>query len=214
VPGSAGPLLRGLLCVGDGPDDLTPILGAPAVVHAARLLVDLVGNVMLSGSPQAREQAARLCAGLPVDAGADDDGGCPEIVLLHEACRPLAPVAVGSAVLHAVLAGEAAAVPVLPLTDTVKQVAVDGCLRGTVDRALLRIVQAPVAFRTARVPAVPCDPLDLVRQCAASGQTVRAVPGHPAAAPLRSVRDLEQLLVHRVGPCAGPGRAAAGGEAG
>lgn len=193
--GAPGSCARGVVVVGDGPYDLAPIDGVPAVVRAARLVVELVGNVTLCGPPIVREQAVRLCAGLPTGDGPLETG----IVLMHQAARPLAPTRLGRAVLDAVLdavqAGSStAAVPVLAVTDTVKQVGPDGTLRGAADRSVLRVVQAPFAFRPARLPGAPRDAVDLVRLCAAAGETVLAVPGDPAAAPLRTAWDLQQAL--------------------
>ncbi|HEY8565285.1 MAG TPA: bifunctional 2-C-methyl-D-erythritol 4-phosphate cytidylyltransferase/2-C-methyl-D-erythritol 2,4-cyclodiphosphate synthase [Beijerinckiaceae bacterium] len=70
----------------------------------------------------------------------------PEIVLVHDGARPFVSAGLIS---RAITAGEAggAAVPVLPVTDTVKQVA-DGLVTGTLDRSALRAVQTPQAFRT------------------------------------------------------------------
>jgi 2-C-methyl-D-erythritol 4-phosphate cytidylyltransferase/2-C-methyl-D-erythritol 2,4-cyclodiphosphate synthase len=75
------------------------------------------------------------------------DGISPEaIVLIHDAARPfpsreLVSRAIESARSHG------AAVPGLPLTDTVKQVAPSGRIHGSPDRASLRTVQTPQAFR-------------------------------------------------------------------
>jgi 2-C-methyl-D-erythritol 4-phosphate cytidylyltransferase/2-C-methyl-D-erythritol 2,4-cyclodiphosphate synthase len=68
------------------------------------------------------------------------------IVLVHDAARPfltsqLVTRAVETARSHG------AAVPGLPLTDTVKQVAPSGRIHGSPDRASLRTVQTPQAFR-------------------------------------------------------------------
>ena len=48
---------------------------------------------------------------------------------------------------EAVAAGHAVAVPVLPLSDTVKRVDVAGVVVGTPDRGGLRVLQTPQAFR-------------------------------------------------------------------
>ncbi|MEA2861498.1 MAG: 2-C-methyl-D-erythritol 4-phosphate cytidylyltransferase, partial [Methylobacteriaceae bacterium] len=68
------------------------------------------------------------------------------IVLVHDAARPfptseLVTRAVETARSHG------AAVPGLPLTDTVKQVAPSGRIHGSPDRVSLRTVQTPQAFR-------------------------------------------------------------------
>ncbi|MEA2759647.1 MAG: 2-C-methyl-D-erythritol 4-phosphate cytidylyltransferase [Methylobacteriaceae bacterium] len=89
-----------------------------------------------------RQQSVRN--GLEALAG---DGLWPEaIVLVHDAARPFASRdlvtrAIESARSHG------AAVPGLPLTDTVKQVAPSGRIHGSPDRVSLRTVQTPQAFR-------------------------------------------------------------------
>ena len=66
-----------------------------------------------------------------------------------------------AAVAEAVLAGQDAAVPALPLTDTVKRVDAEGFVRGSPDRDGLRVVQAPWMGRPGVTVAylVPGDPL-------------------------------------------------------
>ncbi|MBV9396269.1 MAG: bifunctional 2-C-methyl-D-erythritol 4-phosphate cytidylyltransferase/2-C-methyl-D-erythritol 2,4-cyclodiphosphate synthase [Methylobacteriaceae bacterium] len=68
------------------------------------------------------------------------------IVLVHDAARPFPS---GELVRRAIESARShgAAVPGLPLTDTVKQVAPSGRIHGSPDRASLRTVQTPQAFR-------------------------------------------------------------------
>ncbi|MFD7511926.1 2-C-methyl-D-erythritol 4-phosphate cytidylyltransferase [Streptomyces sp. NPDC059853] len=96
-----------------------------------------------------RQESVRLgLAALPADA---------DVVLVHDAARPLVPVDTTEAVARAVRDGAPAVVPALPLTDTVKQIAAPGPggtsrggepvpVTGTPDRALLRAVQTPQGF--------------------------------------------------------------------
>lgn len=70
----------------------------------------------------------------------------PEIVLVHDAARPfVAPDLIGRAVAAARQAG--AAVPGIPVTDTVKLVDEAGIAAATPPRDRLRAVQTPQAFR-------------------------------------------------------------------
>ncbi len=81
-------------------------------------------------------------AGLEALAGAPR----PTIVLVHDAARPYAtPDLIARAIAAAGAAD--AAVPVLAVTDTVKRVDADGVVTETLDRAALRAVQTPQAFR-------------------------------------------------------------------
>jgi 2-C-methyl-D-erythritol 4-phosphate cytidylyltransferase/2-C-methyl-D-erythritol 2,4-cyclodiphosphate synthase len=68
----------------------------------------------------------------------------PEIVLVHDAARPFASAALIS---RAIAAGRAgAAIPGLPVSDTVKAVDASGRVVETLDRGRLRAVQTPQAF--------------------------------------------------------------------
>ncbi len=74
----------------------------------------------------------------------------PDIVLIHDAARPFAsPTLITRAI--AAAAQNGAAVPVLPVADTVKTVDADGLVTGTLDRSLLRAVQTPQAFGFAAI---------------------------------------------------------------
>ncbi|UJX47903.1 bifunctional 2-C-methyl-D-erythritol 4-phosphate cytidylyltransferase/2-C-methyl-D-erythritol 2,4-cyclodiphosphate synthase [Xanthobacter sp. YC-JY1] len=93
-----------------------------------------------------RQESVR--AGLEALAGS----GAPTVVLVHDAARPYAtPDLIARAI---AAAGEAdAAIPVLAVTDTVKRVDAAGLVEETVDRAALRAVQTPQAFRYAPLVA-------------------------------------------------------------
>jgi len=69
----------------------------------------------------------------------------PEIVLVHDGARPLVPADLISRVIEAALA-DGAAVPVLAVEDTIKEVR-DGRVAGTVDRTFLFRAQTPQGFR-------------------------------------------------------------------
>jgi 2-C-methyl-D-erythritol 4-phosphate cytidylyltransferase / 2-C-methyl-D-erythritol 2,4-cyclodiphosphate synthase len=69
----------------------------------------------------------------------------PDLVLVHDAARPFAtPALIDRAIAAAAQSG--AAVPVLPVVDTIKTVDHSGTITGTIDRATLRAVQTPQAF--------------------------------------------------------------------
>ena len=78
-------------------------------------------------------------AAVPADA---------EIVVVHDAARPLAGADLFERTVAAVRGGADAAIPGVPVTDTVKQVE-DGRVVATVDRSRLVAVQTPQAFRAA-----------------------------------------------------------------
>jgi len=69
----------------------------------------------------------------------------PEVVLVHDGARPLAGADLISRIIAAARA-DGAAVPVLPIDDTVKEVR-DGHVVATVDRTFLFRAQTPQGFR-------------------------------------------------------------------
>ena len=70
----------------------------------------------------------------------------PDIVLIHDAARPFVTPAVISRAIDAV-GRTGAAVPAIPVTDTIKQIGETGDVEATPERASLRIAQTPQAFR-------------------------------------------------------------------
>jgi 2-C-methyl-D-erythritol 4-phosphate cytidylyltransferase / 2-C-methyl-D-erythritol 2,4-cyclodiphosphate synthase len=69
----------------------------------------------------------------------------PDLVLVHDAARPFVSEALITRAITAARAS-AAAVPVIGVTDTVKTVDATGVVTGTIDRAIVRMVQTPQAF--------------------------------------------------------------------
>ena len=104
------------------------------------------------------------------------------VVCVHDAARPLASVELFGAVVEAVARGADAAVPALPVTDTVKVVDADGTVVATPDRATLVAVQTPQAFRAATLRAAHAaagDGTDDAALVEAAGGLVVTVPGEP-----------------------------------
>ena len=113
------------------PDDLPLYQGAVAGLDPAGLLPPTFGGDTRQASVRAGVEAATA-------AGA-------AFVLVHDAARPFAsPALIGRAVAAARAHG--AAVPGVPVSDTIVQVA-EGRIVGALDRPSLRAVQTPQAFR-------------------------------------------------------------------
>jgi 2-C-methyl-D-erythritol 4-phosphate cytidylyltransferase / 2-C-methyl-D-erythritol 2,4-cyclodiphosphate synthase len=70
----------------------------------------------------------------------------PDIVLIHDAARPFVSLALISRAIDAA-SRTGAAIPVIPVTDTVKLVDAGGNIEATPERARLRVAQTPQAFR-------------------------------------------------------------------
>ena len=70
----------------------------------------------------------------------------PDIVLIHDAARPfVSPALISRAIEAARTTG--AAIPAIPVTDTIKLIGKTGNVEATPERARLRIAQTPQAFR-------------------------------------------------------------------
>ncbi len=110
--------------------------GVVLVVPAAD--VDAEGGV---AGGETRSQSVRNgLAAVPADA---------TIICVHDAARPFADLALYHAVIDAVAGGADCAVPGIAVTDTIKVVAADGTVVATPERASLRAIQTPQAFRAA-----------------------------------------------------------------
>ena len=120
-----------------------------------------------------------------------------DVVVCHDAARPGASVGLFDAVIAAVRGGADAAVPALPVSDTLKRVPEwnesGGAVAATVDRSGLFTVQTPQAFRReVLVGAHAGDPeaTDDAALVEAVGGTVVAVPGEAAAHKVTEPADL------------------------
>jgi 2-C-methyl-D-erythritol 4-phosphate cytidylyltransferase len=87
----------------------------------------------VDGGSTRSESVRRGLAAVPDEA---------DVIVVHDAARPLADAELYRRVIEAVLGGADAAIPVVELVDTIRSL--DG---GTVDREALRAVQTPQAFR-------------------------------------------------------------------
>src|SRR5579862_5459202 len=86
----------------------------------------------------------------------------PDIVLIHDAARPFVSAALISRAIDAA-AATGAAVPAIPVADTIKLVDGSGHIEATPERARLRIAQTPQSFRFAAI-------LDAHRRAAREGR--------------------------------------------
>lgn len=153
-------------------------------VEAAALACDEVVVVLPAGVPwDGRRVAAAVPGGstrsASVRAGLDAVAGSATVVVVHDAARPLAPPTLFEAVIAAVRAGADAAVPGLPIPDTVKSVVGDRVAE-TIPRDGLVAVQTPQAFRADALRAAHTardDATDDAALVEAAGGHVVVVPG-------------------------------------
>jgi 2-C-methyl-D-erythritol 4-phosphate cytidylyltransferase len=127
-------------------------------------------DVVVAGGARRSDSVRAGLRAVPEDA---------DIVVVHDAARPLATPALFAAVVAAVVDGADAAVPCVPVPDTVKRLDGDQVLE-TVPRDALGLVQTPQAFRAAALRdahAGGADATDDAALVEAAGGKVVAVPG-------------------------------------
>jgi 2-C-methyl-D-erythritol 4-phosphate cytidylyltransferase/2-C-methyl-D-erythritol 2,4-cyclodiphosphate synthase len=169
---------RGLRAGGDMPKQYRHLAGEPVVRTSLRVFANhpeiAMVQPVIHSDDAARFRGAvgdlKLLA--PVFGGATRQASVraglealapfrPDLVLIHDAARPYASAALVSRAI-ATVAATGAAVPVMPVADTVKSIDASGVIESTLDRAKLRTVQTPQAFAFGPV-------LDAHRRAAASG---------------------------------------------
>lgn len=136
-----------------GPKQFAALAGRPLVewsLETARKFCDGVVLVLPPGTPGEWGSTLVVTGGATrsdsVRAGLDAVPDGVEMIVIHDAARPLAAEALWKAVLEAVEAGADGAIPACPVTDTIKKKTSDGVLV-TLERSELVAVQTPQAFR-------------------------------------------------------------------
>ncbi len=156
------------------------------------VVVVLPPDTEWDGPPVAAAVAGGASRSASVRAGLVEVPEEAEIVVVHDAARPLAPLALFTAVIDAVRAGADGAVPALPVSDTVKRVQ-DGRVVATLDRAGLVVVQTPQAFRAEALRAALAGGAEATDEAAlveAAGGKVVVVPGDPLNLKITTPHDL------------------------
>jgi len=170
---------RGLRAGGQLPKQYRDLAGEPVIRSSLSLFswhgqIGAVQAVIHGDDRAAYEGAAKGLRLLPpvmggatrqasVRAGLEAlSARAPDIVLVHDAARPFCSAELVSRAITA-CSKTGAAIPALEVTDTIKRVDAAGHVAGTVDRAELRSVQTPQAFRFAAL-------LDAHRRAAREGR--------------------------------------------
>jgi len=164
------------------------VVAADRVEDVARDLGDLATTVVAGGTRRHESVAAGLDALVRIDAAAGSDAvtaGRARVVLVHDGARPLVSTSLVEEVARAAQR-DGAAIPVLPVVDTIKTV--DGTsVRATVDRTELVAAQTPQGARRGLLldaferfppdgPETWSDEAALLEACDIA---VRVVPGAP-----------------------------------
>jgi 2-C-methyl-D-erythritol 4-phosphate cytidylyltransferase/2-C-methyl-D-erythritol 2,4-cyclodiphosphate synthase len=127
------------------------LFAAHSAVEAIQPVIDPAHGGAYAASAQGIEKLLGAVAGRATRQGSvlagleAVAGGAPDIVLVHDAARPFVSPALVDRALDAV-AATGAAVPALPLPDTIKRVDAAGRVSETLDRSTLRTIQTPQAF--------------------------------------------------------------------
>jgi 2-C-methyl-D-erythritol 4-phosphate cytidylyltransferase len=143
-------------------------------------------DVVVEGGATRSESVRRGLSAVPDDA---------DVIIVHDAARPLASQALFSAVIDAVTSGGAdGAIPALPVSDTIKVVDATRTVTATLDRTALVAVQTPQAFGAdllRRAHAGGTEATDDAALVEALGATVRVVPGDPRNLKITTPADLD-----------------------
>jgi 2-C-methyl-D-erythritol 4-phosphate cytidylyltransferase len=149
-------------------------------------------TVIVEGGATRAESVRFGLAAVPAEA---------DVIIVHDAARPLASDLLFRSVVRAVAhEGVGAAVPGLPVTDTIKMVDAEHAVTATLDRTSLVAVQTPQAFSAEllrRAHAAQGEATDDAALVEALGATVRVVPGDPRNLKITTPADLrtaEHLL--------------------
>lgn len=213
-----------IVAAGDGtrlasgrPKALVPLGGMTILERSLHGVIGMPREVQIvvvappSAIDEAREASERAL-GVAVDALTVVPGGSsrtasvraglavllPSVttVLVHDAARALAPTSLLTMIAETVASTGEAVVPGLPVVDTVKEVATDGLVLGTVDRDRLRAVQTPQGFPRHLLERAYADVSDEhtddAATVAALGGTVRIVEGDERAFKITTRWDLRR----------------------
>jgi 2-C-methyl-D-erythritol 4-phosphate cytidylyltransferase len=216
----------GLRLGADLPKALVPLTGRPLVAWAVDAL--RAGGVAEIVVAVPADQRPAFAAALPADVLLVDGGASrtasvracldaatagADVVLVHDAARPLTPPDVVRRVLAALADGHPAVVPVLPVVDTTVVVDERGVVTETVPRATLRRVQTPQGFDRATLASAyahlgaGADLTDDAAVVRDAGVPVITVDGDERAAKVTVPHDLAmaELIVRTTGERASQG---------
>jgi len=168
------------------------IIAAPAdsLVEASVQLSQVDAEIhIVAGGEHRQESVANALRMVPEDVS---------IVLVHDAARPLVPIEVTKNVVAAIRNGAKAAIPVLPLVDTIKRVNNNGIAIETVDRNQLRRVQTPQGFDRATLDLAYQNPEVVATDDAglmdALGIAIVTVAGDERSLKITTMSDVKHAL--------------------
>jgi 2-C-methyl-D-erythritol 4-phosphate cytidylyltransferase/2-C-methyl-D-erythritol 2,4-cyclodiphosphate synthase len=197
----------------------TPIVGRMVVVasvsnieaiRGAAWLPERVASVVLGGVRRQASVAAGVDALRGLGGDAESADPTDRVVLVHDGARPLVSRALIESVARAV-DRHGAAIPVVPVAETVKRVAGDE-VAGTVDRSDLVTAQTPQGVRAGLLaraydrfpPSGPETWTDEAALLEACRIPVHVVPGDPSNIKVTQPADLRRVESMLVGSFSSP----------
>ena len=170
--------------------DAVVVVAPPEWEEPAILLAEEVGASKVTACVTGGESRTAS-----VRAGIAEVPGEVDVILVHDAARPLLPDEVIGRLLGALADGCDGAVPVLPVTDTVKRVR-DGVVDETLRRDDLVSVQTPQAFAAPALRAALAsgvDGSDCASLVEANGGRIRTVAGDERLLKVTTRADLDRV---------------------
>jgi 2-C-methyl-D-erythritol 4-phosphate cytidylyltransferase len=182
-----------------GDERLVDIAARTAARRSDGVVIVLPAGTAWDGPPVAATVAGGATRADSVRAGLEVVPERADVVVVHDAARPLATDALFASVIAAVGDGADGAVPGLPVPDTIKRV--DGArVVETIPRDELVAVQTPQAFRAGALRSAHRDGADGTDDAALverDGGKVVVVPGDPANVKVTGPEDLEFVAAWR-----------------
>jgi 2-C-methyl-D-erythritol 4-phosphate cytidylyltransferase len=173
---------RGERLGSDGPKALVHIGGRPMVEWSVEVLSQVCDQVVVALPPGVVAPAGTL----GVVGGAQRSlsvrnalhAASGDLVLVHDAARPLLTVELARACLDALDARDLdAAIAAAPVTDTIKEAGPEQVVARTLDRSRLWAIQTPQAFRREALERALAQPDDVVAAATDDAGLVEALGG-------------------------------------
>lgn len=169
-------------------DHVVVVLAPGQESEGVALVESGAADVAVTGGDERADSVRAALAVIDEDAA---------VIVVHDAARPLASAELHQRVVGAVHAGADAAIPAVPVTDTIKRIEHDAAGRAVVtetpDRATLVAVQTPQAFRAEllrRAHATSAGATDDAALVEAIGATVVVIDGEPTNIKITGPNDL------------------------
>ncbi|HEY4023855.1 MAG TPA: 2-C-methyl-D-erythritol 4-phosphate cytidylyltransferase [Pseudonocardiaceae bacterium] len=179
------PVLRNLLASGciDLVGVVVPSSEVDAIGEAINEITEFAGkSIRVIGVEKSAFESVNsiVASALPAITSATS---ATSVVLVHTPRHAFAPPELIRRVVEEIAAGAPSVVPVLPCTDTVKELDESGVIINTPDRATLRVIQSPIGFAA-----------DLWSEGRPAWDRLppgtRTIQGHPAARAIHTSFDL------------------------